>query len=116
MSLSQLLAFATILWCTAAVPTKRVETPNCDAGQADQWLPELWGYEPALDYCSSKYPLAQVTSTITEPHTILVQAATVVQTTTVQRTIPQWTRTHTDRIVGTVTATTTDWVAPVSTW
>lgn len=113
MSLYQLLLLTASLWSqTLAVPTK----PQCDAGPANEWLPQLWGYEPALEYCSSNYPLAPVTVTVIDQHTVPVVFPTVTQTQVVPHVLAPWTKTVSTKVIATVTATTTDWNNPVSTW
>ena len=97
---------------SSAVPTK----PQCDAGAANPWLQDLYGYAPALAYCSASYPLAPVTAIVTDYKTKTIFAETAIYSKTVPYTLAPLSKTTSVGFTLTHTATTTDWSKKVSTW
>lgn len=53
--------------CLAIIPNLVEATTTCPGGVYAIVASGLTGYAPAITYCSSKYPLAAITSTIYAP-------------------------------------------------
>lgn len=110
MQLTQsILVCAIFFYHVLAIPTK---PQQCNSWPAQ----ELYGWAPALEYCSSSYPPTPVTTTYTDYYTITVEGKPTTYVTTKPHVLPAWTKTTSTRWLVTATATTTDWNAPVSTW